>query len=299
MRDVQGAVGRHIRVVHWKLFYLGIAGILSGVVLLPFSGASAGAATPRTGSSYIYWGVGSSGGSSVGRADLNGTGVNYNFIEPGTNVAGVTLNKKYIYWATANGGTATDIGRAKINGTDVNSAFITGASNPCGVAVSKKYIYWVGDTGDYIGRAKLDGTAVDQDWLDVGTDVCWLAVNSSNIYWGNYSTDEIASATLSGTDVNSDLITTTGGGAFAINSSYIYFQNSSSIGRANLDGSGVNNSFISGPSNLSGIALNGSNIYWATYQGSEIGEANLDGSGVNNSFITGITGGLFGVALKP
>ena len=84
----------------------------------------------------------------------------------------------------------------------------------------------------------------------------------------------------------------------AINSSYIYFQNATSIGRANLAGTAINNNFISEPSNVSGIALDGSHIYWATYQGSAIGRANLNGSGMNANFITGV-GPLFGVAVTP
>ena len=70
---------------------------------------------------------------------------------------------------------------------------------------------------------------------------------------------------------------------------YVYWTNSASnsIGRANLDGSSVNQSFIS-VSIPTGVAVDASHIFWTESLGSnQIGRANLDGSGVNESFITG------------
>lgn len=57
-------------------------------------------------------------------------------------------------------------------------------------------------------------------------------------------------------------------------------------GRANLDGSGVNLSFITGLDKPQGMAIDDTHIYWVTGLGS-IGRANLDGTGVNESFILG------------
>src|SRR5262245_52929219 len=61
------------------------------------------------------------------------------------------------------------------------------------------------------------------------------------------------------------------------------------IGRANNDGSGVDNQFISTGAVPSAVAVNSAHIYWANNDDNSIGRANLDGSGVDNSFITGIT----------
>lgn len=57
------------------------------------------------------------------------------------------------------------------------------------------------------------------------------------------------------------------------------------IGRANLDGSDANQTFI--PSRAAGIALDGTHVYWANPALNAIGRANLDGSGVDPNFITG------------
>jgi hypothetical protein len=70
------------------------------------------------------------------------------------------------------------------------------------------------------------------------------------------------------------------------------------IRRANLDGSGVNNSFVTGVNGPCAVAVDGAHIYWSTDGGSGlIGQANLDGSGVNQSFIS-VTGAFMcGVAV--
>ena len=70
------------------------------------------------------------------------------------------------------------------------------------------------------------------------------------------------------------------------------------IGRANLDGTGVNQSFITGVSNAVGIAVDGTYVYWTQTAGgtSTIGRANLDGTGVNQNFIT-VAGGPYGLAV--
>jgi len=63
-------------------------------------------------------------------------------------------------------------------------------------------------------------------------------------------------------------------------------ENTTTIGRANNDGSGVDNSFITGANEPTGVAVDAKHIYWASLSGSSIGRANLDGSGVDQNFIT-------------
>jgi len=61
------------------------------------------------------------------------------------------------------------------------------------------------------------------------------------------------------------------------------------IGRAENDGSGVNDAFIQTGALPFAVAVDSSHIYWANQNGNSIGRANIDGSEVNNSFIAGIT----------
>jgi hypothetical protein len=90
---------------------------------------------------YIYWTNPASG--TVGRANLDGSGVDQSFISGANEPEGVVpgINGAYIYWSNNQGGT---IGRANYDGTGIDQSFITGAFNPSGLAVSEHYIYWTG-----------------------------------------------------------------------------------------------------------------------------------------------------------
>jgi hypothetical protein len=250
---------------------------------------------------YVYWTNNADG--SVGRATTAGTKANEKFIKPQNTItgAGLTVDKNYIYWTSANGGTSTTIARANLDGSKVNYDFITGAENPCGVAVNSSYIYWAGDVGSSIGRANLDGSDVNQDFITTGTGVCGVAVTKQYIYWANYLTGQIGRAKLDGTDVNDDFISGCGSGV-AVEGKYIYFTAASgtAIGRADIDGTDVNTNFI--PS-LNGevafLAADRNYIYWADWDGDAgqtIGRANIDGSKINLKFIKGANGP-FGVAV--
>jgi hypothetical protein len=62
------------------------------------------------------------------------------------------------------------------------------------------------------------------------------------------------------------------------------------IGRANLDGTGMDPSFIAlvGANPYpSGVAVDASHVYWTDFNAGAIGRANLDGTGVDQGFITG------------
>jgi hypothetical protein len=256
------------------------------------------------GARYIYWTNDRNG--SVGRADVDGSGVNEAFIHSTTKGkvggAGMTVDKQFVYWTSANGGSATTILRAKLNGSAVNKTFITGAHNPCGVTVDSKHIYWGGDVGTAIGRANLNGTGVNQDFITTGNGVCGVAVTSTHIYWANYETNWIGRANLDGTHVNLDFIQTTASASVAISGQYIYFANAgTAIGRASLNGSDVRPKFITGLNGqVAFLAVDGAHIYWADWgdrgTGTTVGRANIDGSGVNQRVVKGTSGG-FGIAL--
>jgi HYDIN/CFA65/VesB family protein/uncharacterized protein DUF5050 len=72
---------------------------------------------------------------------------------------------------------------------------------------------------------------------------------------------------------------------------HIYWINpAGAIGRADIDGSHVNQTFITGTLYADGIAVDSRHIYWTTFDGSEantIGRADLDGSNKNPNFVTG------------
>ena len=128
--------------------------------------------TPGT----FYW----ANNYTIGRADLNGTEVNQQFISVPygpKGVAGLGITSRYIYWTNEQGGA---IGRANLNGTDVNQRFITGANSPTALAVSSRYIYWTNPLSQTLGRANLDGTDVNQRFITVRIGrIVGVATNSA------------------------------------------------------------------------------------------------------------------------
>lgn len=124
---------------------------------------------------------------------------------------------------------------------------------------------------------------------------------SAAIYWGNGA--PIGRAGLDGTEVQYEFVqyvpfassgegASNGCGGVAVDASHVFWAEPAkgSIGRANLDGSGADYTFITGAENPCGIAVDGAHIYWANFRGGSIGRANLDGSGVTQAFIGAVDG---------
>ena len=120
----------------------------------------------------IYWA--NDKGTTIGTANIDGTGVNQNFITAGPNPCGVAVDGAHIYWANGDDGT---IGRANLDGSRADQGFITGGNRPCGVAVDGGHIYWANGDDGTIGRANLDGTGANQGFINGATAPCGVAVD--------------------------------------------------------------------------------------------------------------------------
>ena len=150
---------------------------------------------------FIYWsnGDGGYGSGTIGRANLDGSGVNNNFITGAGSPYGVTVDGQYVYWADETGDT---IGRANLDGSDANDSFITGANHPYGVAVNGQYIYWGNQGTATIGRANLDGSSPDESFITAAGTPLALAVDGHYIYWADDYHDTIGRANLDGSSPN-------------------------------------------------------------------------------------------------
>jgi virginiamycin B lyase len=235
------------------------------------------ALAPRA-DAYVYW----SSGSIIGRANLDGTGVNQSFITgiqsqfPGTGDPAV--DGGHIYWANSVPGT---IGRANLDGSDPNQSLITGAVNPFDVAVDAGHVYWTNLGSQSIGRANLDGTGVNQSFISVATFPQGIAVDADHVYWTNYYSGTIGRASLDGSGANENFIDgASNPGDVAVDAGHAYWSNftTATIGRANLDGTGVNQSFISAGGPPTGVAVDAGHIYWGNFIDT-IRRADLDGTG--------------------
>jgi len=275
-------------------------------------GAAAGA---QRASAYIYWANQASPGS-IGRANPDGSGVNLNFIPAGGTPAGVAVGGSHIYWSGGNAN--SEISRANLDGSDIDESFITGLANQW-VAVDSTHIYWddhgvpgAAGNANTFGRANLDGSGVNRNYFepdDTGTGA--PTVDGTHIYWTT-GINEIGRANLDGSPAGSGpscqvpgivasgycFISLSGelAGATAVDGAHIYWTTGNNeIGRANLDGTGIDEHFITTDNTEpTALAVDGAHIYWTasiigTGGGGVIGRANLDGSGVQPTFITGLT----------
>jgi hypothetical protein len=251
-----------------------------------------------TAAPYLYW---ANSKTTIGRARLDGTGVEHSFVSgTGRQPCGVTLDREHIYWGEALGGKIGSpdkggaIGRANRDGSGVNANFIpTPAHHGCGVATAGSHIYWTSwaceivpgrgcwwapSSPAAIVRANVDGTGVDDQFItDLAiprspafqtADPCGIAVAGKYIYWMNNAESgkpvPIGRANVDGTGVNKRFITgvTNGPCGIAVVGGHIYWTNGGFVGRANLDGTGVNRRFIRTPGGACGVAVYQGHIYW-------------------------------------
>src|SRR4051794_7423536 len=144
--------------------------------------------------------------------------------------------------------------RLRCGMTLVLVAALTAIAAPAALA---NYVYWPNIGGTSIGRMALDGSQLNNNFIDTP---------------GTVSTDELH--------------------AVALDSKYLYWAHGNSttgaIGRAKLDGTDVQPSFIphaAGVNDPYGIALTPTSIYWVSSNGSSIGRADINGANPNPSFI--------------
>lgn len=168
--------------------------LLAAVLLLGLAFA------PRAAAS-IYWA--NDKGTTIGTANIDGTGVNQNFITAGPNPCGVAADGAHLYWGDSGDGT---IGRSNLDGAGVNPGFIGAGNNPCGVAVDGAHLYWANGDDGTIGRANLDGSRADQGFITGGNRPCGVAVDGGHIYWANGDDGTIGRANLDGTGANQGFI---------------------------------------------------------------------------------------------
>jgi low-density lipoprotein receptor class B len=255
---------------------------------------------PHAHGNFVYWSE-ASPSSSIGRAKINGTGLNTKFIPGLGNPTSVAVDSQFVYWSDR--GTNV-IGRANLDGSGVNPSFVTtGVNNPAALAVSATGIYWANNPGVApftIGHANIDGTNPVGNFITLSASTCGLAADSSSLYFigtGN----KIGRATLDGSAVDPSFISVPSPSSIscglAVDPSFVYYPSDSgnTVGRAPVGGGTADASFIAagttggGPS---GVGVNSQYIFWGNYSNGAVGRANIDGSSPNPAFIpsAGVTG---------
>ena len=219
-----------------------------------------GLATDRQ---YLYW----TDLGNIARANLDGTGIERSFLPLSDDTANwVVTDNRHLYFA--NEATIYGIGRANLDGTGLNQKLIQPPTNNLirGLAVDSEHVYWIGQTG--VGRANLDGTGVDPSFITGISGGSGLAVDGQHIYWsvatngihrpGEPRRDRRRRELHLGALARRAWCRITGVRGLAVDFEHIYWVNYYScnyrvtpnrcggggIGRANLDGTGVNETFL-------------------------------------------------------
>jgi hypothetical protein len=240
---------------------------------------------PSSGAAHIYWA--NQSGDTIGRAGLDGGGVNQKFISGATTPRAVAIDGAYVYWAQ--GTTQGSIGRARLNGTGKDQAFISTGKSPHGVTLDSFGIYWTNTVGGVgaVGHSSLGGFGVNESFIPTDPSPCGVTVDPDKLYWANGGSPGSIGRAHGPLDVHQDFLTTDGNTCgVAVTKRYVYWANRSggTIGRATRDGTRVNQRFIVTPSPC-GVAANESRIYWTSPQTDAIGTSRLDGTRINPSLI--------------
>jgi hypothetical protein len=276
-----------------KAVLVGLVAVIALLVLPPLASAN-----------FVYWASG--GQTTIGRAKLNGTGVNNAFISGLSNVGGVAVDSKFIYWTQGTGATSS-IGRANLDGSGVNPNFIPHASGiedfdalpaHAGIAVNSSAIFWNNTGSGFIGRANIDGGSPTGTLVQSGPDPsCGIAADQSFVYWLDVGLGQsVGRATVNGGDRQTSFISgATGSCGVGVDSNFLYWGSTTkAIGRAPVGGGTANNNFVPSAvpaaNSVCGVAPNSQYIFWGNSGASDfIGRANLSGSGSNPSLIAGPT----------
>lgn len=168
------------------------------------------------------------------------------------------------FWVNKVEGT---IGGSALDGSGVNQRLVDlGYFEPTQLASHGDYVYWLDRSLNAIGRAKADGSSVDRRFISglatsEAVRVSGIAADSSGIYW----------TTWQGT------------------------ANGGRIARANVDGSGRNDTFVTGLSSpAEDVATDATHVFWLWEDDDAtrpvIGRTSKSGTNTSEAFVLGATG---------
>jgi hypothetical protein len=285
----------HIR----RAALLGAATILAVLALSSEAGA------------YVYWTDATDGSWSIGRANLDGSGVDPGFISGLGNPCGVAVDAGHVYW----GNRATNsIGRANLDGSGANPTFIVNndptVGFPCSPAIGGGRIWWANFLSNNpgegsIARANLDGTGVQSTFFNSPSNAAsplGVALSGTQVLWSNTDLNgtgtpspNIASAGTDGTPppnlgfipFSSPLVPSW----LAANGTHVYAAVTVSglsgfhVERFKLDGTSDTPAAFQRIDGSGGVAVDPGHLYWANFNEGTISRGNLDGSSPDFAYI--------------
>lgn len=153
---------------------------------------------------HIFWC--SHENDTIGRAKLDGTEIEKEFITGCEDPDGIAINATHIFWANYEGNT---IGRANLDGSNVEPAFVENAGDgPEGPALNGSYIYWSHYNDENIVRASILTGEIDATFeIDLaGEGPAGVAIQGNYLYWAGYDSDCIGRYNFDTDDLEKDWI---------------------------------------------------------------------------------------------
>lgn len=227
-----------------------------------------GASTPlaiAVDANRIYWT--NYGDHWIGSAPRAGTPVNQNFIDsysagsysPAHPMSVVAADG--VYWGGRYDALNFFIGRAALDGTSRNAGFVSpmpGSQMPYGLATDGTRLYWASQSTNAIGSVGLDGTGFQTLISQAGLGPQGIAVDDTYIYWTS-NTGNIGRARKDGSGVNTTFISQANFQPYgiAVTPQHLYWAEGgpNRIVRSDLDGSGIDRTFVTGLSGPRGVAV--------------------------------------------
>lgn len=244
-----------------------------------------GASTPlaiAVDANRIYWT--NYGDHWIGSAPRSGTPANQNFIDsysagsysPAHPMSVVAADG--VYWGGRYDALNFFIGRAALDGTSRNAGFVApmpGSQMPYGLATDGTRLYWASQSTNAIGSVGLDGTGFQTLISQGGLGPQGIAVDDTYIYWTS-STGNIGRARKDGSGVNTTFISQANFQPYgiAVTPQHLYWAEGgpNRIVRSNLDGSGIDRTFVTGLSGPRGVAVD---VFPLTAQKSGTGQGTV------------------------
>jgi hypothetical protein len=250
-------------------------------------------------SSYLYWADVTL--NTIGRAALDGGGVNQNFVPNAGDGGGVAVNGAGSQSISFTTNPPSDVAVADNYAVGTTGG---GSGNPVTLTIDPVSSSVCAISGSTV-RFETSGTCTID--ANQGASASYYAALEAQqsvtvrpaLYWGatafvnGGTVGSIGRASNDGGDLNANFITSgSSAGSVTVAGNYVYWVDfaNGSIGRANLDGTNVDDAFISlNTVGITGLAVAGSYVYWAESSSSgTIGRASIDGTGVNQSFISNL-----------
>jgi hypothetical protein len=259
--------------------------------------------------SYIYWVLRNE--RKIARANLDGSGVNTNFISlPSTTErfggvpGGVTTDGVHLYVTIKSDDPAFFgvVSKYSLAGALVTPELVYTGPGPVGITASAGRLYWANTEGNSIGTATTEGADLRQDFITNTVQPYGVEVVGGYIYYANFSngTDggkSIGRADVNGSNQNPDHIITTsatllpgtqGVTGLTTDGTYLYWANynenaNSTIGRYRLGDAPTvfDNTYLEGlPANPVkapvGLAVTANYLYWTSFEPQTIGRTEFD-----------------------